>query len=131
MVVDQCQRSPRFEELQLQLDSNILLAFKIVTQETYPSWGYILTNEATTLWERWESLTEPGMNSHNHPMMGSVSSWFHKYLGGINPDQDMPGFKRVVIRPYPLGDLKCVRAEYRSPYGLIRSSWSKEETPSH
>jgi alpha-L-rhamnosidase len=102
------------------------LAFKIATQETYPSWGYMLANDATTLWERWEPLTGPGMNSHNHAMMGSISSWFHKYLGGINPDPDEPGFKRIVIRPYPLGDLTWVRAEYKSPYGLIRSSWSKD-----
>lgn len=102
------------------------LAFKIATQGTYPSWGYMLANGATTLWERWENLTGPGMNSHNHPMMGSVSSWFHKYLGGINPDPDLPGFKRIVIRPYLLGDLKWVRAEYKSHYGAIRSFWSKE-----
>ena len=102
------------------------LAFKIATQETYPSWGYMLANGATTLWERWENLTGPGMNSHNHPMMGSVSAWFHKYLGGINPDPEAPGFKRIVIRPNPLGDLKWVRAEYKSQYGLIRSSWSKD-----
>lgn len=102
------------------------LALKIATQETYPSWGYMLANGATTLWERWEDLTGPGMNSHNHPMMGSVSSWFHKYLGGIQPDPEGPGFKRIVIRPFPLGDLKWARAEYKSPYGLIRSSWSKD-----
>jgi alpha-L-rhamnosidase len=47
------------------------LAFKIATQETYPSWGYMLANDATTLWERWEPLTGAGMNSHNHPMMVS------------------------------------------------------------
>jgi alpha-L-rhamnosidase len=47
------------------------LAFKIATQETYPSWGYMLANDATTLWERWEPLTGSGMNSHNHPMMVS------------------------------------------------------------
>jgi alpha-L-rhamnosidase len=102
------------------------LAFKIATQETYPSWGYMLANGADTLWERWESLTGPGMNSHNHPMMGSVSAWFHKYLGGINPDPDAPGFKRIIIRPYPLGDLTWARAEYKSPYGPIRSYWSKD-----
>ena len=102
------------------------LALKIATQETYPSWGYMLANGATTLWERWENLTGPGMNSHNHPMMGSVSSWFHKYLGGINPDPDMPGFKRIIIRPYLLGDLRWARAEYKSHYGLIRSFWSRD-----
>jgi alpha-L-rhamnosidase len=102
------------------------LAFKIATQETYPSWGYMLANDATTLWERWEPLTGAGMNSHNHPMMGSVSSWFQKYLGGINPDPEGPGFKRIVIRPYVLGDLTWVRAEYNSPHGLIASSWHKD-----
>ena len=102
------------------------LAFKIATQETYPSWGYMLANDATTLWERWEPLTGSGMNSHNHPMMGSVSSWFQKYLGGINPDPQGPGFKRIVIRPYVLGDLTWVHAEYNSPYGLICSSWRRE-----
>jgi len=102
------------------------LAFKIATQQTYPSWGYMLDNGATTLWERWEPLTGGGMNSHNHPMMGSVSAWFHKYLGGINTDPQGPGFKRIVIRPYALGDLTWVRAEYNSPYGLIGSSWRKE-----
>lgn len=105
---------------------NADLAFTIATQETYPSWGYMLANGATTLWERWENLTGPGMCSHNHPMLGSVSSWFHKYLGGINPDPDLPGFRRVIIRPYILGNLTWVRAEYKSPYGLIRSSWRKE-----
>jgi alpha-L-rhamnosidase len=102
------------------------LAFQVATRESYPSWGNMLANGATTLWERWESLTGPGMNSHNHPMMGSVSAWFHKYLGGINPDPDEPGFKRVVIRPNLLGDLTWVRAEYESPYGVIRSFWSKD-----
>ena len=74
------------------------LAFKIATNDTYPSWGYMLANGATTLWERWESLTGPGMNSHNHPMMGSVSAWFHKYLGGINEIRICRSFKRILIR---------------------------------
>jgi alpha-L-rhamnosidase len=86
----------------------------------------MLANGATTLWERWEPLTGGGMNSHNHPMMGSVSAWFHKYLGGINPDPQGPGFKRIVIRPYALGNLTWARAGYNSPYGLISSSWRKE-----
>jgi alpha-L-rhamnosidase len=101
-------------------------AYEIVTQKTYPSWGYMLANGATTLWERWEELTGGGMNSHNHPMMGSVSSWFYKYLGGINTDPQAPGFKRIVIHPYPVGDLTWVRSEYTSMYGVIRSAWRRE-----
>jgi len=102
------------------------VAYEIVTQKTYPSWGYMLANGATTLWERWEELTGGGMNSHNHPMMGSVSSWFYKYLGGINTDPQAPGFKRIVIHPYPVGDLTWVRSEYTSMYGVIRSAWRRE-----
>jgi alpha-L-rhamnosidase len=103
------------------------VVYEIAKQQTYPSWGFMLANGATTLWERWEQLTGSGMNSHNHPMMGSVSSWFYKYLAGINTDPQGPGFKRIVIRPYPVGDLNWVRSEYTSMYGLIRSSWRKED----
>jgi len=103
------------------------VAYQIATQETYPSWGFMLANGATTLWERWELLTEYGMNSHNHPMMGSVSAWFYKYLAGINTDPRAPGFKRIVIHPYPLGDLTWVRSQYASLYGPIRCAWKHED----
>ncbi len=102
-------------------------AYRIATQETYPSWGYMLSKGATTLWERWEHMTGGAMNSHNHPMMGSVSSWFYKYLAGIQADPRGPGFKRFVIHPYPVEGLKWVRASYTSMYGVIRSSWRKEK----
>jgi alpha-L-rhamnosidase len=102
------------------------IAYEIVTQKSYPSWGFMLANGATTVWERWEHLTGGQMNSHNHPMMGSVSAWFYKYLAGINPDPEAPGFKRIILRPYPVKDLTWVRSEYTSMYGMIRSSWQKE-----
>lgn len=102
------------------------VAFRVVTQETYPSWGFMLANGATTLWERWEHLTESGMNSHNHPMMGSVSSWFYKYLAGIQADPAAPGFKRIIIRPQVVDGLGWVRASYISMYGVIRSEWRRE-----
>lgn len=102
------------------------LAYRIATQETYPSWGFMLANGATTLWERWEHLTGGSMNSHNHPMMGSVSSWFTKYLGGIRVDLQEPAFKRIVIRPYMVKGLDWVRSEYKSMYGPIRSEWRRD-----
>jgi alpha-L-rhamnosidase len=107
------------------------LAYEIVTQKTYPSWGFMLENGATTLWERWEELRGGGMNSYNHPMMGSVGAWFYKYLGGINTDAQAPGFKRFIIHPYAPGDLTWVRSEYTSMYGVIRSAWRKEGAGFH
>ena len=100
-------------------------AYKIATQETYPGWGYMIANGATTLWERWEHETGGAMNSHNHPMMGSVSSWFYKYLAGIQPDAKHPAFKQSIIKPYFPSELDWVSASYDTKYGEIKSSWEK------
>jgi alpha-L-rhamnosidase len=102
------------------------VAYKIATQETYPGWGFMLANGATTLWERWEHETGGGMNSHNHPMMGSVDSWFYKYLAGIIPGIEGPGFEKFTIHPYIIQDLNFVEGEYHSVKGLIKSAWRKE-----
>lgn len=101
------------------------IAYKIVTRETYPGWGYMLANGATTLWERWENKTGDEMNSHNHPMMGSVDTWFYKYLAGISPDFSFPGFERFIIKPYIIDELTFVKGEYNSVKGCIVSSWTK------
>jgi alpha-L-rhamnosidase len=61
------------------------VAYKTATQKSYPSWGYMVAEGATTLWERWEKLTGQSMNSHNHIMFGSIDAWFYKYLGGLAP----------------------------------------------
>ena len=101
-------------------------AYRIATQTTYPSWGYMLQNGATTLWERWEYATGDEMNSHNHPMMGSIDSWFYKYLLGIVPDAEHPGFDRFTIHPYVVDDLEFAEGEFNSVKGTIRSGWSKK-----
>jgi alpha-L-rhamnosidase len=101
-------------------------AFRIASQETYPSWGFMLRNGATALWERWELLTQGGMNSHDHPMMGSVSSWFYKYLAGIRLDPAAPAFRQFFVQPEFVDGLSWVRASYRTPYGVVRSEWRQE-----
>jgi len=101
------------------------VAYKIATRETYPGWGYMLAMGATTLCERWEYNTGSGMNSHNHPMMGSVDSWMYKYLIGIIPDSKEPGFERFSIRPYIIEGMDSATGEYNSIKGVIKSSWEK------
>ena len=99
------------------------LAYRLVTQTTYPSWGYMIQEGATTVWERWECLAGRGMNSHNHIMFGSVDAWFYKVLAGINPDPSAPGFRRVIIKPHIIGDLKYVSASVNTIRGLVSSNW--------
>ncbi|MCX5638028.1 MAG: family 78 glycoside hydrolase catalytic domain, partial [Planctomycetota bacterium] len=100
------------------------VAYKMATQTTYPSYGHWISRGATTLWEDWS-----GSASLNHIMLGDISAWFYKYLAGININPDPlkgTGFKHIVIRPRPVGDITWVRAEHNSMYGPIRSSWRKE-----
>jgi len=101
------------------------LAFQLVTQTTYPSWGYMIKEGATTMWERWEYLPEAGMNSQNHIMLGSIDAWFYRYLAGIQIDPAEPGWKRFRIAPYIPDDLQFVSASLQTVRGLVSSRWSK------
>lgn len=101
------------------------LAFKLATQTTYPSWGYMLKEGATTLWERWEYLTDLGMNSQNHIMLGSIDAWFYRYLAGIQLDPSAPGWQRIVIKPHILGDLTFVSASVNTSKGLVAVNWTR------
>ncbi len=100
-------------------------AYKVVSQTSYPSWGYMIREGATTLWERWELLTGGGMNSHNHAMFGSIDSWFYKVLAGINADEQEPGFKKIVIKPHMPSGLNHASASIYTLRGLIYSAWQR------
>ena len=67
------------------------------------------------------------MNSHNHPMFGSIGAWFYKALAGINPDPAKPGFERVVIAPQVVRDLKWASGSLDTIRGTVASSWSRSD----
>jgi len=100
-------------------------AYDIVNQKTFPGWGHMLENGATTLWEHW--AYSDNTFSHNHPMFGSVSQWFYRWLGGIQPHPDAIGFDRIIIRPQIPSDLKWVNCSYDSIRGKITSNWRKTD----
>ncbi|MGE5611628.1 MAG: family 78 glycoside hydrolase catalytic domain [Bacillota bacterium] len=104
------------------------VAYTLAAQKTYPSWGYMVQRGATTIWELWNGDTaDPAMNSGNHVMLvGDLGIWFYEYLAGIKPDVMKPGFKHIVFRPQPVGDLTAARASLESLYGQIRSDWKIE-----
>ena len=104
------------------------LAYALATQTTYPSWGYMVEKGATTIWELWNGDTAgPSMNSGNHIMLtGDLLTWLYEYLAGIAPDPAEPGFKHIIMRPEAVAGLSFVRASHRSPYGVIKSAWSKQ-----
>lgn len=104
------------------------VAMGLLRQRTYPSWGFMIEHGATTVWERWEHVTGgplAGMGSHNHPMYGAVDSWFYRYLGGIAPVWDAPGFGRAVVEPLLPDGLGAVDCTIRTPRGPLTSAWSR------
>lgn len=107
---------------------NLELAYKIATNETYPSWGYMIKNGATTIWELWNGDTaDPAMNSRNHVMLlGDLLIWFYEDLAGIKNDPSSVGFKKILMEPVFPEKLNHVNASYDSPYGRIESSWKRD-----
>jgi len=108
------------------------LAYAIATQEDYPSWGYMV-RQGATIWELWNGDTaDPAMNSGNHVMLvGDLVIWLYEYLAGIAADPEQPGFKHIIMRPQPVGDLTWVKASHHSPHGLITSEWRKIDGKLH
>jgi alpha-L-rhamnosidase len=102
------------------------LALRLASNDTYPSWGYMVRNGATTIWELWNGNTaDPAMNSGNHVMLlGDLIIWYYEYLGGIRALE--PGYSTIQLKPYPIEGLDYVNCSYRSVSGLIQSNWRRK-----
>jgi alpha-L-rhamnosidase len=99
------------------------IAYTLTTQRDYPGYGYMIANGATTLWEHWDKSRN--QNSKNHPMFGSVSEWFFRALGGINPASQSRAFDPLVIKPQPVDKLQFVKTTHKSLRGPIVSNWEQ------
>jgi Alpha-L-rhamnosidase N-terminal domain./Bacterial alpha-L-rhamnosidase. len=102
------------------------VAYRLLLNDTYPSWGYMIKNGATTWWERWDSdKGDPSMNSYNHYAFGSVVEWIYRSIAGINTDPKAPGFKKIIISPTfdKSGKITQTKGELTTVYGIITSEW--------
>jgi hypothetical protein len=95
----------------------------MINQDEKPGYGYQLKLGATSLTESWDANRS---SSHNHFMLGHITEWFYKDLAGIDSDPAGPGFKKIFIRPQPVGDLTWGRASYDSIRGTIVSDWKRD-----
>lgn len=101
------------------------VAYRLLLNETYPSWGYMLSKGATTWWERWNGDTgDPGMNSYNHYAFGSVMAWVYRSVAGIDTIVGGAGYREIVVHPMLDARLTHARGEYDSVYGRIVSDWN-------
>ena len=106
-------------------------ACALMESTRYPSVGYMISQGATTTWERWDSvfdgrLADLNGNSLNHWMFGAVGEWMYRVVLGINPDPAAPGYRHVIIKPQPGGTLTWAKGSYRSIHGLIVSNWKRD-----
>jgi alpha-L-rhamnosidase len=102
------------------------VAYRLLLQNTYPSWGYMIEHGATTMWERWngdQMMGDPSMNSYNHYAYGAVAEWLYRYAAGIDESTEDPGFHRIILHPQFDASLGEARATYDSSYGPITSNW--------
>ena len=102
------------------------LAFHLLLNTTYPSWGYMVEHGATTMWERWNGdkmINEPSMNSYNHYAYGAVADWIYRYAAGVDATPLDAGFHTVVLHPVFDKRLGKIAFDYQSSYGEIHSDW--------
>jgi len=106
------------------------LAYKLLLNTNYPSWGYLVDHGATTMWERWngdQMKSDPSMNSYNHYAYGAVADWIYRYAAGVDATPIDAGFHTVYLHPSFDKQLGSIDFTYPSPYGEIRSAWTVKD----
>ncbi len=108
------------------------LAYKLLLQDTYPSWLYPVKMGATTIWERWDGIKPdstfqtPSMNSLNHYAYGAIGDWMYRVMAGLDTYEDGPGYKHSRIKPHVGGGFSSASASLETYYGTLSSKWKVE-----
>jgi alpha-L-rhamnosidase len=101
------------------------VAYELLRQRSYPSWGYMLDNGATGLWEVWQKRTGRRMNSQNQPMLGSADAWLYAGIAGIRMDDEVPAYRKILVVPGVLGDLDHAGASLETLAGQVSVRWNR------
>ncbi|UKA64359.1 family 78 glycoside hydrolase catalytic domain [Arthrobacter sp. FW306-04-A] len=106
-------------------------AYDLLLEKGCPSWLYAVTQGGTTIWERWDSMLPDGtvnpgdMTSFNHYALGAVADWMHRTVAGLSPLE--PGYRRLLVRPQPGGDLTFASVRHETPYGSASIAWRRTD----
>lgn len=105
--------------------------YKLLVQDSFPSWLNMLNSGATAICESWLGENDPDKSiSMAHFSLGSVTGAFFEYLGGIRIKDSAPGLRHVVLKPHPIKEIGSLKTTYRTPYGVIITEWHYEgDTP--
>jgi alpha-L-rhamnosidase len=109
------------------------IAYRLLLQDTYPSWLYPVKMGATTIWERWDgikpdgSFQVPSMNSYNHYAYGAIGDWMYRVMAGLDTEEDGPGYKHIRIQPHTGGGFTEVKASLQTHYGRLSGNWKIQD----
>ncbi|MEO6705544.1 MAG: family 78 glycoside hydrolase catalytic domain, partial [Ginsengibacter sp.] len=109
------------------------VAYKLLLQDTYPSWLYPVTMGATTIWERWDgqkpdsTFQTPSMNSFNHYAYGAIGDWMYRDMAGIDTYEDGPGYKHIKIKPQIDEKINSVSGSLETYYGKTHCDWKVKD----
>ncbi len=113
----------------LETHGHLDIAYKLLEQETFPSWLFPVKNGATTIWERWDGWTpqkgfqDKGMNSFNHYAYGAVGAWMYRSVAGLELDPQEPGYRHILFRPRPGGSITWAEATLETLQGQTSIRW--------
>ena len=116
----------------LEATGHLEIAYKLLEQESFPSWLFPVRNGATTIWERWDGWTpekgfqDKSMNSFNHYAYGAVGAWIYRSVAGLELDPEEPGYRHIIFRPRPGGSLTWAEAELQTRFGKASIRWELE-----
>jgi alpha-L-rhamnosidase len=97
------------------------MAYEAMNKKTQPGYGWWIEQGSSTMWEHWD---EEG--SHNHPMFGGGIVWFYRVLAGMNADQQQPGYRNIIFKPQPAGDVTFASYSNETQYGTASVNWKRE-----
>jgi alpha-L-rhamnosidase len=115
---------------ELTREGHAALAYKLLLNTEYPSWGYLVEHGATTMRERWngdQMKADPSMNTYNHYAYCAVADWMYRYAAGIDASTLDAGFHTVVLHRVFDARLGSMAFDYNSAYGPIHSDWTVQQ----
>ncbi len=121
----------------LEATGHLDVAYRLLEQESFPSWLFPVKNGATTIWERWDGWTpdkgfqSKGMNSFNHYAYGAVGDWLVSTVAGLQFDPERPGYRRLVFKPRPGGSLTWAEARLVTDAGEAAIHWALKDGALH
>ncbi|KIC95183.1 alpha-L-rhamnosidase [Flavihumibacter solisilvae] len=108
------------------------IAYRLLLQDSYPSWLYPVKMGATTIWERWDGIRPdstfqtPGMNSFNHYAYGAIGDWMYRSMVGLDTEEDGPGYRHIRVKPHIGEGFTHASASLKTYYGTVSGGWKKE-----